>query len=321
MYVIIQNGIIIAERIEVFATFFLDGVAVEPAAEDGQVNALLIADHAGLTVVVLRAEAEGEHVGEGTGGIDDIAVWVVGVLRDDAPSLGDIQDNVAVVVVAGNVEHAVHRDGKQSLNSTRALLRAGLVRAPEILERAGRAVGELDPFEDDVVAVPDKRVRLLRLPFVCPDRRRGRRRNAGIEPLDGLADSPVAVVVGVCFDDVVSSVGVGVRGEAVAGGGVDIGGNGRDARCPSLRRDGGSPCLGDTGEGVVGVVGGFAGGFRGEEDTMDIERPIAKTLDLGIFIACDIPGFRECRSTLVYFVPGPHGFPLFSSCQIKCHPR
>ena len=81
LYVIIQNRIIFAECIEVLATFFLDGVAVEPAAEDGRIDALLIADHADHTVVVLRAEAEGEHVGEGTGRFDDVAVGIIGVLR------------------------------------------------------------------------------------------------------------------------------------------------------------------------------------------------------------------------------------------------
>ena len=117
------------------------------------------------------------------------------------PVFGDVQNNVAVVIVAGNIEYAVHRHGQQPLYSARVLLRAGLVRAPEILERAGRAVGELDLLKDDVIAVPYKRVRLLRFPFVYPDRRRRRRRNAGIEPLDGLADSPVAVVVGVQHAD------------------------------------------------------------------------------------------------------------------------
>lgn len=117
------------------------------------------------------------------------------------PVFGDVQNNVAVVIVAGNIEYAVHRHGQQPLYSARVLFRSGLVRAPEILECAGRAVGELDLLKDDVIAVPYKRVRLLRFPFVYPDRRRRRRRNAGIEPLDGLADSPVAVVVGVQHAD------------------------------------------------------------------------------------------------------------------------
>ena len=41
--------------------------------------------------MVLRAEAEGEHVGEGTGGFDDVAVGVVGVLRGDAAGLRDVE--------------------------------------------------------------------------------------------------------------------------------------------------------------------------------------------------------------------------------------
>ena len=58
--------------------------------------------------MVLRAEAEGEHVGEGTGRFNDVAVWVVGVLRGGRAGLGNVEDDVAVVVVAWNIEHTIH---------------------------------------------------------------------------------------------------------------------------------------------------------------------------------------------------------------------
>ena len=114
--------------------------------------------------MILCAETEGKLRGERSAHVGDVAVWIVGVLRGDAPRLRDVQYNVAVVVVTRNVEHAVHRHGQKPLYSAHALFRAGLVRAPEILERAGRAVGELDLFKDDVVAVPDECVCLYRSP-------------------------------------------------------------------------------------------------------------------------------------------------------------
>ena len=62
--------------------------------------------------MVLRAEAEVEHVGETSIGVDHVSIRVIDVLRGDAPSLGDAQDDVAVVAVAGNVEHAVNRNSE-----------------------------------------------------------------------------------------------------------------------------------------------------------------------------------------------------------------
>ena len=77
-------------------------------------------------------------------------------------------------------------------------------------------------------------------------------------------------VVGVGLGCVVGAVGVGVRGEEVADGGVVVGCNGQDVRCPSWsRRDGGSPSQSKAGEGIVGVEGGFAFCFRGEENTVE----------------------------------------------------
>ena len=151
--------------------------------------------------MVLRAEAEGEHVGEISVGINYVAVGVVGVLRDDAPSLGNVQDNVAVVIVAGDVEHAVHRHGQQALDTANTLLRAGLVHAPEVFKRSGCAVGEVNLLQDDVVAVPNESMCLERLPFPYLDGQRRRLRDREMQPLEGLADSPVAVVVGVQHTD------------------------------------------------------------------------------------------------------------------------
>ena len=197
MRVNIANGIISAEAIQVNSTIFLNRVTIEPAAKDGLINSLLIADHAGLAVVVLRAEAEGEHIGEETGGFSDVAVRVVGVLRGNRASLRNVENNVSVVVVARNVADAVHRHGEQTADSARALLPTGLVQAPEVLKSSGRAVGELDFLQDDVVAVPDESMGFESLPLIRPGWWRGRRCARGMKTLHCLADSAVAVVVGI----------------------------------------------------------------------------------------------------------------------------
>ena len=114
--------------------------------------------------MILGTESEGEHFGKGTGGFNSIAVWVIHVLRDSHASFRHVPHDISVVVVAWNVENAVNAHGKQTAHSARALLRAGLVRTPEVLERAGRAIGEIDLFKDDVVAIPDERVRRDRAP-------------------------------------------------------------------------------------------------------------------------------------------------------------
>ena len=128
------------KTIQIGSAPFFYGVAVEPASEIRAEDAELIVDHAGLAVVVLRAEAEGEHVGKWARRINDVPVGIVGVLCGGCAGLRNVEDDVAVVVVARNVEHAVHRHGQQALDTACALLRAGLVQAPEVFERSGCAV-------------------------------------------------------------------------------------------------------------------------------------------------------------------------------------
>ena len=111
-----------------------------------------------------RRKAEGELGGERAGGGEEIAVGIVDVLRGEVARFGDVGDDVAVVVVAGEMEHAVERDRKQSAHAARALLRAGEVGSPEAFARARRAVCEDDALKNDVAVVPDERVRRVGLP-------------------------------------------------------------------------------------------------------------------------------------------------------------
>ena len=84
-------------------------------------------------------------------------------------------------------------------------------------------------------------------------------------------------IVGVGLGCEVGAVRVSVGGEEVAAGGVVVGCNWQDVRC--RRQDGGSPCLGNAGEGVVGVVGGFASGFGGEQDAVSANGEFPRRTD------------------------------------------
>ena len=101
------------------------------------------------------------------------------------------------MIVAGNVEHAVHRHGQHAPDTACILLRAGLVHAPEVFKGSGCAVGEVNLLQDDVVAVPNESMCLERLPFSYLDRRCRRLRDGDGKSLDSLADSAIAMVVGV----------------------------------------------------------------------------------------------------------------------------
>ena len=115
-WVNISYRIIGAEGVKVFTAAFFNGVAVEPAAEIGTIEPTLVVNHAGLAVMALRAETEGKLRGERSAHVGNVAVWIVGVLRGDVPCLGDVSDDVSVVVVAWDVEHAINRRHKPPLS-------------------------------------------------------------------------------------------------------------------------------------------------------------------------------------------------------------
>ena len=56
----------------------------------------------------LRREVEGELRGERAGGGEEIAVGIVDALRGEVARFGDVGDDVAVVVVAGEIRHVRH---------------------------------------------------------------------------------------------------------------------------------------------------------------------------------------------------------------------
>ena len=92
----------------------------------------LVGDEAGFAVEGFRAEAECEGVGERTSGGNDRAERIVDASGGGGAVFGDVAHDVAVVVVKREVERAVDANGEESPDATRALLRAGEVRSPEI---------------------------------------------------------------------------------------------------------------------------------------------------------------------------------------------
>ena len=150
-----------------------------------EVVAKLIGEHACFAVEILRAEAEREDIYVRANRFDDVAVWVVHVLRSNRAGFRHITHDVAVVVITGDEEGPIDGYGKKSTDSSRALFRAGQVIAPEVFAGMGRAIDEHDPFEDDVHVVPNKSMRFARLPLLA------------VEPLDTLHNAAVLVVVGV----------------------------------------------------------------------------------------------------------------------------
>ena len=68
------------------------------------VEAVAVVVETGFGIVVLRGEAVAEEVGEGAGFGDEFAESVVGVLRDGVAAGIEVAGDVAVVVVAWNVE-------------------------------------------------------------------------------------------------------------------------------------------------------------------------------------------------------------------------
>ena len=161
-----QNRIVLAERIQVLAAVLFDGIAVEPATVVGAVEATLITDQARFAVEVFRAETKGELIGHVAVLVDDIAVRIENVLRGNRSGLGHIAHDIAVLIVAREVEHAVNRDGEKSSHATSTLFAAGKVIAPEVFDNASRAIGQGNLFEDDITAVIDKSVRFNHLPII-----------------------------------------------------------------------------------------------------------------------------------------------------------
>ena len=77
------------------------------------VEAVAVVVKTGFGIVILRGEAVAEEVGERAGLGDDFTESVVGVLRDGVAAGVEVASNVAVVVVAWNVDRAIHGVVKQ----------------------------------------------------------------------------------------------------------------------------------------------------------------------------------------------------------------
>ena len=87
-----------------------------------------------LGVEVLRREAVAEEAGASAGPGDEPAEGIVGVPRKGAAVGVKVTHDVAVVVVAGNVDRAVNRKPQKPAYAARALQRAGEVFAPVVAD-------------------------------------------------------------------------------------------------------------------------------------------------------------------------------------------
>ena len=98
------------------------------------VEAVAVVVETGFGIVVLRGEAVAEEVGERTGLGDRAAEVVVLVRGGDVAGFVYVLRDIAVVVVCGEVELTVARDGKETTDTSRALERVGEVQSPEVLD-------------------------------------------------------------------------------------------------------------------------------------------------------------------------------------------
>ncbi len=130
------------------------------------VEAVAVVVKTSFGIVILRGEAVAEEVGKRAGLGDEIAEGVVGVLRDGIAVCVEVASDVAVVVVAWNVEllsGGVGSGGvgdckvKQPADAASALEAAGEVFAPIVMDCGGCAVRVVDSLFNKVPLVVEER--------------------------------------------------------------------------------------------------------------------------------------------------------------------
>ena len=99
------------------------------------VEAVAVVVEAGFGIEVLSREAVAEEAGASAGPGDEPAEGIVGVPRKGAAVDVKVARDVAVVVIAGNVDNAVDREPQKPAYTTCSLERAGEVLAPEVADR------------------------------------------------------------------------------------------------------------------------------------------------------------------------------------------
>ena len=85
------------------------------------VEAVAVVVEAGFDVKVLCREAVAEEVSEGAGLGYEIAKGIVGVLGNGVAAGIEVASDVAVVVVAWNVDRAIHGEVKQPADAASVL--------------------------------------------------------------------------------------------------------------------------------------------------------------------------------------------------------
>src|SRR5574344_1839848 len=139
-FIICANCEIPAKGVEIQSTFFFQRVSVEPAHEDGMVEAVAVVVKADFNIKVFRREAMPEEVGKWAGLGDEFSKGVVCVLCNRIAVPFNVARDVADVVVERNIDRAINRKVEQPSDPASALQRAGDVFAPIVADRRRRAV-------------------------------------------------------------------------------------------------------------------------------------------------------------------------------------
>ena len=123
-----------AKSIEIHITVHSNWVAIEPSAVIRSVKAVAVVVETCFNIKVLCRETMPEEVGERTGLRDRVAKGVVGILRNDIAVSVKIASDVAVIVIAWNVDHVVDSQVEQPADAAGVLQCAREVLAPEIAD-------------------------------------------------------------------------------------------------------------------------------------------------------------------------------------------
>ena len=121
------------------------------------VEAVAVVVESGFGIVVFRGEAVAEEVGKRAGLGDDVAESVVGVLRDGVAVCVEVASDVAVVVVAGNVDRFVNCEVKQATYAACTLECAGEVLPPIVVNYQCASICVSDLFLNEIPVVVEER--------------------------------------------------------------------------------------------------------------------------------------------------------------------
>ena len=102
--VISTHRVVSAEHIQIQSAIFFNRIAVEPAHEDGMVEAVAVVVKPCFRIIILRRELVPEHIDKGTGLGNQRTKGIVSVRSDNIAVFINILRDVAVAVIARKIE-------------------------------------------------------------------------------------------------------------------------------------------------------------------------------------------------------------------------